>query len=48
MKKLIMSVLAVVGLTGSIHAQWYGAQGAYACNQFVRYNYYGGGGGCAY
>jgi hypothetical protein len=48
MKKLIMSVLAVVGLTGSIHAQWCGAQGVYANNQFVRYNYYGGGGGCAY
>lgn len=48
MKTLISSLTVIFLAAVSADAQWYGDCGAYVNQRFVRYNYYGGGGGCGY
>jgi hypothetical protein len=47
MKTLIASLTVIILTATAANAQWYGDCGAYVNQRFVRYNYYGGGGGCA-
>ena len=47
MKTLIASLVVIILTATATNAQWYGDCGAYVNQRFVRYNYYGGGGGCA-
>jgi len=47
-KTLIASLTVIILTAAAANAQWYGDCGAYVNQRFVRYNYYGGGGGCAY
>jgi hypothetical protein len=48
MKTPLVSLLGIMISVTAANAQWYGDCGAYVNQRFVRYNYYGdGGGGCA-
>jgi len=47
--KILIALLTVIIISiAAANAQWYGDCGAYVNQRFVRYNYYGGSGGCAY